>query len=61
VRDGIEADTDRLAISGWKAVGAERTARLHQLLRPLRRAVLGSGVLPRSLAGPPAGGDVATS
>src|SRR3954469_25305251 len=52
VREGIEADTDRLALSGWEGVGAERTARLHELLRPLRRAVLESGVLPRSLAAP---------
>jgi hypothetical protein len=49
VRQQIEDDTDRLAIEGWAHVGAERTARLHELVRPLRTAVLDAGILPRSL------------
>jgi len=48
-RQRIEDDTDRLALEGWAAVGAERTARLHELVRPLREQVVASGSLPRSL------------
>jgi hypothetical protein len=48
-RQRIEEDTDRLAVEGWARVGARRTARLHELVRPLRDQVLASGVLPRSL------------
>ena len=46
---GIEDDTDRLAVEGWAAVGAERTARLHELVAPLRRTIQASDLLPRSL------------
>jgi hypothetical protein len=49
VRQRIEDDTDRLAVEGWAHVGAQRTARLHELVRPLRTAILDAGVLPRSL------------
>jgi hypothetical protein len=48
-RQRLEDDTDRLAVEGWAAVGAARTARLHELVRPLREQVLASGTLPRSL------------
>ncbi len=44
-RQRIEDDTDRLALEGWAHVGAERTARLHELVKPLRRAVTDSGAL----------------
>ncbi len=44
-RQGIEDATDRLALEGWAHVGAERTARLHTLVRPLREAITGSGLL----------------
>ena len=44
-RQRIEDDTDRLALEGWAHIGEERTARLHELVKPLRRAVTDSGVL----------------
>jgi hypothetical protein len=48
-RQQVEDDTDRLALEGWAHVGATRTARLHELVSPLRRQVLEADVLPRSL------------
>jgi hypothetical protein len=48
-RQQVEDDTDRLAVEGWARVGADRTARLHELVRPLREQVLQAGLLPRSL------------
>jgi hypothetical protein len=48
-RDDIEAQTDRLALEGWEHVGEEATARLHELVRPLRQQIQASDVLPRSL------------
>jgi hypothetical protein len=48
-RRDLEDDTDRLALEGWAAVGPGRTARLHELLEPLREQVLAADVLPRSL------------
>lgn len=48
-RQQVEDDTDRLALEGWAHVGPERTARLHELVAPLRVTVLESGVLPRTL------------
>ena len=48
-RQQIEDDTDRLAVEGWAHVGVDRTARLHDLVRPLREQILQAGVLPRSL------------
>lgn len=48
-RQRIEDDTDRLALEGWAHVGPQRTARLHELLTPLRTTVLESGVLPGTL------------
>ena len=50
-REDIEAQTDRLALAGWQHVGAQATARLHELLRPLREQVQASDLLPRSLRG----------
>jgi hypothetical protein len=50
-RQEIEDDTDRLALEGWSRVGADRTARLHELVKPLRETVARSDVLPRSLRG----------
>jgi len=50
-RQQIEDDTDRLALEGWSRVGAGRTARLHELVKPLRETIAGSDVLPRSLRG----------
>jgi hypothetical protein len=49
LRQQVEDDTDRLAVEGWQRVGSDRTARLHELVRPLRTTILEAGVLPRSL------------
>ncbi len=48
-RQQVEDDTDRLALAGWAGVGVERTARLHELVAPLRRTVRASEIFPRSL------------
>jgi hypothetical protein len=48
----IEADTDRLALGPWRALGAPGCDRLAELLRPVRRAVLAAGLSP---AGNPIG------
>jgi hypothetical protein len=48
-RQRVEDETDRLAAAGWVAVGAERTARLHELVKPLRDQILASDTLPGSL------------
>ncbi|ANP52656.1 hypothetical protein J2Z21_000170 [Streptomyces griseochromogenes] len=45
-RDVIETRTDDAAERPWSALGAERTARLAELLEPLARAVQDSGLLP---------------
>ena len=50
-RRRLERETDRLAVEGWAHVGLERTARLRDLLDPLRRQVREADVLPRSLRG----------
>ncbi|WP_040337009.1 SCO6745 family protein [Candidatus Blastococcus massiliensis] len=42
----IEADTDRLALGPWQALGAAGCDRLAELLRPVRRAVVTAGVWP---------------
>ncbi|MGY1752361.1 SCO6745 family protein [Blastococcus sp. SYSU D01042] len=48
----IEADTDRLALGPWRALGARGCDRLVELLGPVRRAVLVAGLWP---AGNPIG------
>ena len=48
-RDDLEAATDAAALAPWEALGLEDTTRLAELMAPLRRAVLDSGVLPRSV------------
>ncbi|MFI1046337.1 hypothetical protein ACH4U3_10995 [Streptomyces griseoruber] len=45
-RDEIEADTDAAAAQPWDALGTEATARLADLLAPLARTVLDSGIVP---------------
>nr|WP_204332215.1 hypothetical protein [Geodermatophilus sabuli] len=42
----VEADTDRLALAPWRALGDARCDRLAELLRPVRRAVLAAGLWP---------------
>ncbi|MGW2939004.1 helix-turn-helix domain-containing protein [Streptomyces sp. NPDC001156] len=45
-RDAIEAETDAAAEGPWRAVGRDATVRLAELLTPLARKVLASGVIP---------------
>jgi hypothetical protein len=42
----IEADTDRLALGPWQALGDARCDRLAELLAPVRRAVVAAGEWP---------------
>ena len=42
----IEADTDRLALDPWRALGDVRCDRLGELLAPIRRAVVAGGSWP---------------
>jgi len=49
---GVEADTDRLALGPWQALGDVGCDRLAQLLQPVRRAVVAAGEWP---AGNPIG------
>jgi hypothetical protein len=39
----VEADTDRLALAPWRALGDAGCDRLAELLAPVRRAVVGAG------------------
>jgi hypothetical protein len=39
----VEADTDRLALAPWRELHASRSARLAELLAPVRRAVVAAG------------------
>jgi Helix-turn-helix family len=48
-RQRIEDETDRLALEGWTHVGLERTARLHELVKPLRERITAAGVLPGAI------------
>ncbi|MFY0409324.1 SCO6745 family protein [Solicola sp. PLA-1-18] len=45
-RQGLEDETDRLALEGWAHLGLDGTRRVAELGRPLRDAALSSGVLP---------------
>jgi hypothetical protein len=42
----IEADTDRLALGPWQALGDARCDRLAELLTPVRRAIVAAGEFP---------------
>ncbi|MFI1532886.1 SCO6745 family protein [Streptomyces anandii] len=46
VRAEVEARTDAAAEQPWRALGAERAARLAALLEPLARRVLEAGLIP---------------
>ena len=48
-REDLEAATDLASTAGWDALGLDDTQRLGELLQPVRRAVLASGVLPGRL------------
>jgi hypothetical protein len=45
LREGIEADTDRLAVPAYRVLGAEGAARLAELARPLSRTLVKAGFL----------------
>jgi len=45
-RQQVEDRTDALAVEAWAGIGVEGATRLHELLGPMRRTVLGSGLLP---------------
>jgi hypothetical protein len=49
-RDELEAATDAASLAPWESFGLDDTARLAELVSPLRKAVLEAGVLPRSVA-----------
>lgn len=49
LRTRLEAQTDAAAISGWQRLGAEGTARLLELVVPLRRRLLASDIFPSGL------------
>lgn len=51
-REDLESATDRASLAGWEALGLADTVRLGELLQPVRRAVLDSGVLPGRLGRP---------
>jgi hypothetical protein len=48
----LEEQTDVAASSAWSHLGLEATVRLGELVRPLTRAVVASGVLPAGLGAP---------
>lgn len=47
LRDDIEARTDRASLPMWESIGEEASIRLHDLLVPLRAAILDNGGLGR--------------
>lgn len=49
LRGRLEAQTDAAAISGWQRLGTEGTARLLELVVPLRRSLLASDIFPPGL------------
>ena len=51
LREGIEADTDRLAAPAYQVLGADGATRLAELARPLSRTLVKAGFL--SAAAPP--------
>jgi hypothetical protein len=52
LRRTIEERTDNAGSSAWTALGLEATQRLGELVRPLTKAVVTSGVLPPGLGAP---------
>lgn len=50
LRQRIENDTDELAVAGWAHLGADGCRRLYDLVGPLRKQVLASGVPPGWIA-----------
>lgn len=52
LRRTLEARTDEAASAAWTSLGLDDTVRLGELVRPLTRAVVTSGVLPPGLGAP---------
>ena len=52
LRRSLELQTDVAASSAWTRLGLENTLRLGELMRPLTKAVVTSGVLPAGLGAP---------
>lgn len=50
LRTRLEAQTETLAAPGWQAIGQDGLLRLDELLTPLVRTVLKSGVLPEAIS-----------
>jgi hypothetical protein len=48
-RDEIEQRTDELAMAPWEALGEARCQRLRDVVRPLSKAIVGSGLLSAGL------------
>lgn len=46
-RDEIERQTDELAASPWRALGADRAGRLARLIVPIMQTIVKTGMLPR--------------
>ncbi|TDW80968.1 hypothetical protein [Kribbella sp. VKM Ac-2566] len=46
VRQQVEDTTDSLADQGWRALGDELTAELHDLVRPLSAVLMSDGLIP---------------
>ena len=46
LRRQVEATTDALADQGWRALGDELAAELHDLVHPLSAALMSSGLIP---------------
>lgn len=51
-RDALEVQTDVLALPPWEHLGEDGCARLRELVTPLTKAVLASGVLPATAIKP---------
>ena len=49
VRDEIEQRTDELAMAPWEALGEARCQRLRDVVRPMSKAIVGSGLLSAGL------------
>jgi len=48
-RAGIEERTDELARAPWDHLGADRCARLREIVRPLSKAIVDAGTFPASM------------
>jgi hypothetical protein len=51
LRAAVEAETDALALDAWNHLGAERTARVVELAKPLSARLAGAGAYPDGVFG----------